>query len=80
VHKSLYNIDTTDTTATTQEAASGPETESDPDLTRAQDLVALHHSVKVKYLEEGHDAELLQCRRDIAAVLSSLDGTKRRQQ
>ncbi|KAI1617813.1 hypothetical protein EDD37DRAFT_240215 [Exophiala viscosa] len=47
--------------------------DSDPDLQRANELVSLHYDVKVKYLQNGPDPELLQARKEVAEVLYALD-------
>ena len=47
--------------------------DSDPDIKRANLLVELHHRVKVAYLETGLDRELQQARRDVDAVLRTLE-------
>jgi hypothetical protein len=44
------------------------KSKSDADLQRAKDLVELHYGVKLKYLEEGLDAELQRAREDVMRV------------
>jgi hypothetical protein len=58
--------------STPQLLKSHSETDDDPDIKRAKELVALHYDVKVKYMESGLDRELLQARNDVADVLDSL--------
>ena len=52
--------------------SSGKDGQSDPDLQRAKDLIALHYDVKVKHQQSGLDDDLLQARRDVYNVLSQL--------
>ena len=47
------------------------DTESDPDLKRAKDLVELHYQVKVKH-SGGLDKELLRAREDVERVMRDL--------
>jgi hypothetical protein len=48
------------------------KSKSDPDLQRAKDLVELHYTVKLQYLDEGLDAELHQAREDVKRVSRNL--------
>lgn len=48
-----------------------------PDLQRATDLVGLHHSVKLKHLEGGLDAELQNGRENVKRVLKDLNSKSR---
>jgi hypothetical protein len=56
---------------------SNSETDDDPDIKRAKELVALHYDAKVKYIESGLDRELLQARSDVSNVLDSLSKLSR---
>jgi len=49
---------------------------ADPALRRAKDLVGLHYSVKVKYVEQGLGKGLQQGRRDVNDVLRRLGGSR----
>lgn len=69
VHQRLDNGQFVNAEADSKE----PVTEnSDADLQRANDLISLHYGVKVKYMGNGLDPELLQARREVANVLSQL--------
>jgi hypothetical protein len=69
VHQRLDNDRFVDAEASSKESVTE---NSDPDLQRANDLISLHYGVKVKYMENGLDPELLQARREVANVLSQL--------
>jgi hypothetical protein len=69
VHQRLDNDQFVDAEASSKESVTE---NSDPDLQRANDLISLHYGVKVKYMENGLDPELLQARREVANVLSQL--------
>jgi len=45
----------------------------DSDLQRADELVSLHLNVKLKHIESGPDAELLEARQAVSRVLASLN-------
>ncbi|KIW10159.1 hypothetical protein PV08_11120 [Exophiala spinifera] len=45
---------------------------NDQELTRANELVSLHHNVKVKYLETGPDPELEQAAAMVDRVIQDL--------
>lgn len=45
----------------------------DSDLQRADELVSLHQNVKLKHIESGPDAELLEARQAVTRVLASLN-------
>ncbi|KAK4940100.1 hypothetical protein LTR10_019729 [Elasticomyces elasticus] len=55
------------------QSSSSTTADLDPDLQRANELVSLHYDVKVKYLQEGPDPELLQARKDVEGVVYALD-------
>ena len=46
--------------------------DSDQDLQRANELVSLHYDVKVKYLQNGPDPELLRARKEVEGVIYAL--------
>lgn len=50
----------------------GPEKETDPDLERAKDLIALHADIKVAH-RDGTDQDLNEAREAVQRVLRSLD-------
>lgn len=54
-------------------ASSDETSKNDADLQRAKDLVELHYRVKVKYQEEGLDAELRKARDAVARVHKNMD-------
>ena len=66
---------TTDTTSQPVSGAqsSSPEPTPNPDLQRARDLITYHYSVKAAHQENGLDAELVQARKEVDAVLRQLD-------
>ena len=47
--------------------------QANEDMKRADELVSLHESVKIKHLERGFDPELLQARKDVSKILESLN-------
>ncbi|KAI4186892.1 MAG: hypothetical protein L6R41_003170 [Letrouitia leprolyta] len=51
--------------------------ESDPDMERVTDLMALHHGVKMKHVQ-GEDRRLIQARKDVDAVLAKLSKVNER--
>ncbi len=57
-------------------AASNANSKKDADLQRAKELVELHYRVKLKYLEEGPDAELEKARDDVKGVQNVLSRRK----
>ena len=57
-----------------QSPAAEAQSDADPDLTRAKQLVDLHHKVKVLYRNNGVDEDLLQARRAVEGVSASLGG------
>lgn len=44
----------------------------DADLQRADELVSLHHDVKLRHMQNGQDQELLSARHAVRSVLASL--------
>jgi hypothetical protein len=46
---------------------------SDPDLQRAKELVDLHFGIKVKFEEQGPDAELEDLRAKVAKMVAEMD-------
>jgi len=51
---------------------SANEKSIDSDLQRAEELTSLHQDVKLKHIERGPDAELLEARQAVSRVLASL--------
>lgn len=78
VHKATNKEIATDAPPNTNEVmVSAPSTgdmqKQDVDLKRADDLVSLHHDVKVKYSEDGGlDDDVLAARQRVSRVLASL--------
>lgn len=78
VHKVGEQPSVTDPLSSMKDSTtSGPLTadarRQDVDLKRANDLVSLHHDVKVRYSEDGGlDEEVLAARRRVSRVLASL--------
>ena len=54
------------------EKQSGNEKSIDSDLHRAEELISLHQNVKLKHIQSGPDAELLEARQAVSRVLASL--------
>ncbi|KAL8829039.1 MAG: hypothetical protein Q9170_006341 [Blastenia crenularia] len=54
--------------------ASSDDTDPDPDMQRATDLMELHYGVKMKHVQ-GEDRGLMQARRDVDAVLAKLESS-----
>lgn len=52
---------------------SGKNEDVDNELQRAEELVSLHQNVKLKHLETGPDAELLEAKQAVSRVLESLN-------
>lgn len=48
------------------------ETQVDPDLQRAQELVSLHYNVKVNHVRSGLDPETIEARRRVDEVMAVL--------
>ena len=73
---SVHRTDSTTSQSQTQvlSSASTAETSSSPAIALANDLISLHHEVKLQYAEHGLDEEMLQARRDVQKVLRSLKG------
>ena len=56
--------------------ASDERSKGDTDLQRAKNLVELHYGVKLKYVEEGMDADVQKAREDVGLVYRHLSGKK----
>ncbi|KAL8850704.1 MAG: hypothetical protein Q9221_004352 [Calogaya cf. arnoldii] len=63
---------TTPKTTQPQTSKDTHETENDPDMERALDLIELHQGVKMKHVR-GQDEGLMQARKDVDAVLAELE-------
>lgn len=74
VHKDVKSRDRDLSTAQSNENSEAARRQSiDYDLQRADELMSLHQTVKMKHLDSGPDAELLEARRAVGRVLASLD-------
>jgi len=72
VHKTLQDRDQ-HSVAGSRDGQDSTEKTVDTDLQRADELVSLHQDVKLKHIENGPDAELLEARRAVSRVLASLN-------
>ncbi|KAJ9612439.1 hypothetical protein H2200_004036 [Cladophialophora chaetospira] len=55
-----------------QSPSSATQAQADEDLRRADELVSLHYDVKLKYVENGPDPELVKAGRDVDEVVAIL--------
>lgn len=74
IHKSINdNVPDSSNQSFSLAATTDIDGSIDSDLKRAEELVSLHQSVKVRHIQNGPDAELLQARQNVSRVLHSLD-------